>query len=81
MTLYEYTRLDVNARADYLWAHGTFLANGNDGTAPAAYYSLEDFFVEVVFDLEFSTVVTVAPFNTGERYERLVRFLDVPRIG
>lgn len=79
LTFYQYVGLDVNARGKYLWEHGTFIAHGDDGTAPCAFYSLHDWFVEVVFDLEFNTIITVAPFKTGDRYDRLVTMMDVPK--
>lgn len=80
MTLYEYLKLDLSARGTYLWAHGSFIANGSDGTSPAAFYSLHDYFVEVVFDLEFNTIVSLVPFKEGERYERMVSAMEVPPI-
>lgn len=78
--LYEFNALDVNARGDYLWAHGEFLAHGGDHTGPFAFYSLHDYFVEVLFDLEFNTIVSLAPFKSGPRYERLVSVLDLAKL-
>jgi len=72
MTLYDFLRLNVNARGDYLWEHGVFLAHGGDQVGPSAFYQLHDFYVEVVFDLEFNTIISVVPLKEGDRYERLV---------
>jgi hypothetical protein len=55
-------KLDLNPRGDCLWVHDEFLAHGGDHTGPFAFYSLHDYFVEVVFDLEFNTIVSVVPF-------------------
>lgn len=78
--LYEFNALDVNARGTYLWANGEFLANGADHTGPFAFYSLHDYFVEVLFDLEFDTVVSLVPFKTGPRYDRLVSVVDLAKL-
>jgi len=77
VTLYQFTALDVNARGTYLWDHGQFLSNGGDGTGLFAFYSLHDYFVEVIFDLEFNTIVSVVAFMTGPRYDRLLSVINV----
>lgn len=64
-------------RGLYLWQNGGVIAHGNDGTALCAFYTLHDFYVEVVFGLEFSCIVSVAPFKQGERYERMVVAMEV----
>lgn len=81
MTLYEFNALDVNKRGDYLWANGEFLCNGGDHVGPSAFYQLHDFYVEVLFDLEFNTIVSVVPFKVGDRYERMVRYIDAESLG
>jgi len=78
--LYEFNALDVYARGVYLWANGEFLAHGADHTGPFAFYSLHDYFVEVLFDLEFDTVVSLVPFKTGPRYDRLLSVLHIPNL-
>jgi hypothetical protein len=75
--LYAFNALDVNARGDYLWARGEFIAHGGDDTGPYAFYALHDYFVEALFDLEFNTIVSVVPFKAGPRYDRLVSVVDV----
>lgn len=80
MTLYEFNALDVNARGTYLWANGEFLANGSDHTGPFAFYSLHDYFVEVVFDLEFNAIVSLVPFKTGPRHERMLSVIDLTNL-
>ena len=79
--LYEFTALDVNARGTYLWEHGQFLSNGGDGSGLFAFYSLHDYFVEVIFDLEFNTIVGLVPFKAGPRYDRLLSVIDVEALG
>ena len=80
VTLYEFNALDPNARGTYLWAHGEFIANGGDEIGPFVFYRLHDYFVEVVFDLEFNTIVSLVPFKTGPRYERMVHWIDLSRL-
>lgn len=75
--IYQFTTLHSNARGSYLWEHGQFLSNGGDATGLFAFYSLHDYFVEVIFDLEFNTIVSLIPFKAGPRYDRLVSVLDL----
>ena len=77
LSLYQFNALDVDARGTYLWEHGQFLSNGGDGSGLFAFYSLHDYFVEVIFDLEFNTIVSLVPFKAGPRYERLLSVIDV----
>jgi len=77
LTLYLFNSLEVNARGTYLWDHGQFLANGGDESGLFAFYSLHDYFVEVIIDLEFNTIVSLVPFKTGPRYERLLSLLHL----
>ncbi len=80
MTLYEFNALNMNTRGSYLWEHGEFLAHGGDHTGPFAFYSLHDYFVEVVYDVEFNTIVSLVPFKTGPRYDRLLSVLRIPNL-
>lgn len=78
LTLYEFLKLDVNARGTYLWEHGTFITNSADEIGLSAFYQLHDFYVDVMFDLEFNTIISVTPFKEGERYERMVDTIRLP---
>lgn len=80
MTLYEYLKLDVNAKGDYLWAHGEIVARSVDAVSLSAFYSLHDFYVEVVMDQEFNKIVSLAPFKQGERYERMIAAMETPTV-
>lgn len=51
-SLYQFLALGVNARGTYLREHGEFLSNGGEASGLFAFYTLHDYFVEVVFDLE-----------------------------
>jgi len=78
--LYQFNALDVSSRGTYLWEHGEFLSNGGDESGPFAFYSLHDYFVEVIFDLEFNTIVSLVPFKAGPRYERLLSVVDLAKL-
>ena len=77
LSLYQFNALDVSSRGTYLWEQGQFLSNGGDATGLFAFYSLHDYFVEVIFDLEFNTIVSLVPFKAGPRYDRLLSVIDV----
>ena len=80
LSLYQFNALDVSSRGTYLWEHGQFLSNGGDDSGLFAFYSLHDYFVEVIFDLEFNTIVSLVPFKAGPRYERLLDVLRIPNL-
>jgi hypothetical protein len=69
MTSYEFTALELNARADYLWQHGVHLANHVEQQNACVLYSLHSYYVEVITE-QGKGILDVVPFKKGERLEK-----------
>jgi hypothetical protein len=78
MTLYDFVRLNLDFRAEMVWERGELVTNAVDLIGASAFYSLDGFFVEVVYDQENNRIVEVAPFSEGPRYERMVARMRPP---
>lgn len=77
MTLYAYLALDLPARADYLWEKGELITMLPERSN---FYALDDFFVEVVVDRSTHTIHEITPFLIGERYERMIAYVDLTEL-
>lgn len=71
--IYELNALDMDGRAAYLWEHGEYVGGIIDGQGRSNYYTLNGYFVEVELFDEGDAIAAVVPFNTGGRYERMIR--------
>ncbi|MBV6405536.1 MAG: hypothetical protein GFGODING_02315 [Flavobacteriales bacterium] len=80
MTLYEFNALDMDGRASYLWQHGQYLTGAIDAQGRSNFYALGSYFVEVELFDDGDAIAAVVPFTTGDRYERLLRHLDLDRL-
>jgi hypothetical protein len=80
MTLYELNTLDMDARAAYLWQHGDYLTGIIDQQGRSNFYALNGYFVEVELFDEGEAIAAVIPFKTGDRYERMIRGVDLTRL-
>jgi len=81
VTLYELNTLDMAARAAYLWQHGEYVTGIVDHQGRSNFYALNGYFVEVELFDEGDAIAAVIPFNTGDRYERMVNSVDLSRLG
>lgn len=73
MTLYEFNALDMDARANYLWAHGDYITGIADRQGRSNFYALRGYYVEVELFDAGDAIAAVIPFTTGDRYDRMVR--------
>lgn len=72
--------LDRDERASYLWQHGDYITSVIDAQGRSTFYTLNGYYVEVeIFD-EGEAIAAVIPFSTGDRYERMVRAIDLTRL-
>lgn len=77
MTLYEFNLLDMDARAEHLWAHGDYVTGVVDAQGRSNFYALRGYFVEVELFDTGREVAAVVPFTAGDRYERMVGALPI----
>ena len=80
VTLYEFNALDMDARASHLWAHGEYVTGIADAQGRSNFYALPGYFVEVELFDEGDAIAAVIPFSTGDRYERMIRGVDLSRL-
>ena len=80
MTLYGFIALDMDGRAAYLWQHGDYLTGAVDEQGRSNFYALNNYFVEVELFDTGDAIAAVIPFITGDRYERLLRHVDLDRL-
>lgn len=80
VTLYQFNTLDMDARASYLWEHGEYITGVIDAQGRSNFYALDGYFVEVELFDEGEAIAAVVPFSTGDRYDRMVRAIDLARL-
>lgn len=80
MTLYQFNSLDMDERAAHLWEHGEYVTGIVDAEGRSNFYALHGYFVEVELFDEGNDIAAVIPFNTGDRYERMIRGVDLSRL-
>ena len=80
LTLYEFNALDMDARASYLWEHGDYITGVADRQGRSNFYALRGYFVEVELFDTGDAIAAVIPFTTGDRYERMVRNVDLDKV-
>jgi len=80
MTLYQFNNLDMDGRAAYLWEHGEYVTGVIDHQGRSNFYALHGYFVEVELFDEGDAIAAVIPFSTGDRYERMVRSVNLDRL-
>lgn len=66
MTLYEFNILELNERMEAVNQYGTFLDNHITSKEKCNLYSINMFFVEVVYNAEHNTITEIRSFKTGE---------------
>lgn len=74
MTLYEFNVLDLNNRMEAVNQYGKYLDNHISQTERCNLYSIDKFFVEVVYDSKSNSIVKINSFITGyllDKYSNL----------
>lgn len=89
-TLYAFNALPLDARANALWEHGTFIVASDHPEGRSAFYTFADYFVEVVMrEGDFTKameeerpmrIAEVVPFYTGPRLERMLSVIDLAKL-
>lgn len=75
--LYEFNRLPINERANYLWANGTFIMNVKQTEHSFNLYTLNSYYVEVKLLNSNNEIVEIVPFKQGERLNKYLDFINV----
>ncbi len=80
LTLYQFNAFDMDGRAAYLWEHGEYVTGVIDHQGRSNYYALNGYYVEVELFDEGDAIAAVVPFNTGDRYERMLQGVNIDRL-
>lgn len=65
--IYEFNQLGLDAQANLLWEHGTFLMNRLDDRHIFNLYSLSDFYVEVCYDNQSNKILSFRSFKSKDQ--------------
>lgn len=80
LTLYQFNALDMEGRAAHLWEHGDYIAGAIDAQGRSNFYTLHGYFVEVELFDQGDAIAAVVPFKLGDRYDRLLRHVDLENL-
>ena len=70
MTLYNFNKLDLNARMEVVNQQGTYLDNHNTKLERCNLYAVKMFFVEVVYNSDTNTITEIRSFKTGKLLDK-----------
>ena len=79
MELYEFNLLELNRRAEYLWAAGAFIINIKQKSYSYNLYSLNGYFVEVKLSKE-NKIIAITPFRQGGLLNKYLDYIDVTKL-
>ncbi len=72
---YAFNDLSLEERMAYINQHGEFISS--DPSVPSNFYTLGEYYAEVVLDTAATAIVHIRAFNTGEHYERMLDRMDI----
>lgn len=75
MTLYNYLKLSINERADYLWEYGEFFSSKGLDNSKLVFYTLNDFYV--VAELVKDVIQNVKPFKRGVYLDYMLEDIEI----
>ena len=70
MTLAEFNALDLDRRCDAIWEWGFYISKRKNGKLNTVLYSMNGFFVEMIFNLEDNKIIDVLPYNKIPEFEQ-----------
>ena len=75
ITLYDFIQLDLNAKADKLWEHGSYIDSYINFEKRVNLYFLSNFFVEVYLDS--NSIIEISAFKKGERFDKYLERINI----
>lgn len=79
MNVYQFINLNIDERANAI-LKGTLIANRSTPEQMMLLFNLEDFFVEVTYDLKYNCVIRIKPFQTLRRLTPYLDCIDISDI-
>ncbi len=77
MTLYDFNKLSLKDKLTLVWDKGTFLDNYVTKTERCNCYTIDKFFVEVVYDAKHNTITEVRSFKSGNCLNKYCNDLNI----
>lgn len=75
LTLYEYSSLPLNEKAETLWQHGEFLTNVDMGNVAYSLHAVFKFYVEIT--IVGGQMTDFTPFIAGPRLDKYLPFISL----
>ncbi len=75
--LYEYLLFNKDEKADYLWDKGVFLTNIKDTEYSYNLYSLNGYYVEVIYSNLDNEIEDIRPFRKGDLLDKYLNAIDL----
>ncbi|HCN83821.1 MAG TPA: hypothetical protein DIT07_09395 [Sphingobacteriaceae bacterium] len=79
MTIHEFIQLDVYEKAEVAWT-GIFIADRMDKGDIVQLYLLDDFFVEIFYNLFDNEIITVRSFTNSHFLEAYCERIDISSV-
>ena len=78
MDILEYSKLNLNDRADTLWDKGIFVDERIEyGKAKVLIYSLFHFYVEVFYDINQNKITDIKPLNEESDWNGYLKSINL----
>lgn len=77
MSLYEFTALTIDQRAEAIWDKGVYIHRAFGQNHAYQLYSMREFYAEVVLDLKLNCIIEVTGFKRGERLEKYLDYIGL----
>lgn len=75
-----FSQLSISRQAQYTWKHGNHLARKDGFRYYHDLYKLNNFFVEIIYNLELGQVDKVEGFNQSSRLYTYVDQIDLKQL-
>lgn len=79
MSVFDFINLNIDERANAI-LKGTLIANRSTTDQMMMLFTLEDFFVEVTYDLKYNLVTKIKPFQSIRRLSPYLDCIDISDI-
>jgi hypothetical protein len=79
MTLYEFTNLNDYEQACAVW-NGQYITDRVDGDMSLLLYSVDDFFVEVIYEGEHNKIIVFNSFIARNLLDPYLQSIELPEL-
>lgn len=80
LSIYEYSKLDLNKRASILWLEGRYIDSYVTVNMNCNLYQLYDYYVEVILNHDGTDITEITPFKKGFRLEKYLMKVSIENL-